>query len=126
MEKIIPIFVAALISLSAKESTTHEALQKACLNCHTKQQIPSGMVYRRYLLKYSSKTVIREKIFAYLKAPSTETSIMPAPFFKKFPLKEASKLDDKMLKKLIDAYVQKYDVQKKIEISYEKKGASAT
>ena len=120
MGKIVLILLAVVISLGAKESTTDEALQKACLQCHTEQQIPSGMIYRRYLLKYSSKTLIKEKIFAYLKAPSTEASIMPAPFFKKFPLKEASKLDDKKLKKLIDAYVGLFDVQNKIYVIPEK------
>jgi len=116
MGKIILIFLTVLISLSAGEKTTDEALQKECLQCHTEQQIPSGMIYRRYLMKYSSKTLIKEKIFAYLKAPSTETSIMPAPFFKKFPLKEASKLDDKTLHQMIDSYIKHFDVDQKIYV----------
>ncbi len=78
------------------------------------------MIYRRYLLKYSSTALIKEQIFSYLKRPSTEASIMPAPFFKKFSLKEPSKLDDKTLDKLIDEYIGLYDVSKKIYIVPEK------
>lgn len=121
MEKIIFILFATLFSLWGRENTIlDQSLQKECLQCHTQQQIPSEMIYRRYLLKYSSKALIRKKIFAYFKAPSPEVSIMPAPFFKKFPIKKRSSLDDQTLKELIDAYIRKFDVDKKIYIIPEK------
>ncbi|AKF25046.1 hypothetical protein YH65_06300 [Sulfurovum lithotrophicum] len=116
MGKIVLIFLTVLISLGAGENTTDKALQKECLHCHTEQQIPSGIIYRRYLLKYSSKTLIREKIFAYLKVPSPKTSIMPAPFFNKFLIKEVSKLDDETLHRMIDSYIKHFDIDQKIYI----------
>ena len=120
MAKIVFIFCMVFLSLWGEGQLAEHSLQKACLSCHAQQQIPSEMIYRRYLLKYSSTSVIKEKIYAYLKAPSTQASIMPKPFFRKFPLKEPSKLDDKTLQKLIDAYIDLYDVRKKIYVVPEK------
>ncbi|WP_294956961.1 hypothetical protein [Sulfurovum sp.] len=120
MAKIVFIFCMAFFSLWGENHVDEHLLQKACLSCHAQQQIPSEIIYRRYLLKYSSTSVIRQKIYAYLKAPSTQASIMPKPFFRKFPLKEPSELDDKTLQKLIDAYVDLYDVRMKIYVVPEK------
>ncbi|BAF72344.1 hypothetical protein [Sulfurovum sp. NBC37-1] len=120
MGKIVWIFLAVFVALGAGENITDKALHEACLQCHSKQKIPSEMIYRRYLLTYSSKTLIREKIFAFLKAPSTETSIMPAPFFNKFSLKKASKLDDERLHRMIDDYIKHFDVDQKIYVVPEK------
>ncbi len=120
MAKIVLIFCMAFFSLWGEDHLAEHSLQKVCLSCHTQQQIPSEMIYRRYLLKYSSTSVIKEKIHAYLKAPSTQASIMPEPFFRKFPLKEPSDLNDKTLQQLIDAYVDLYDVRKKIYVVPEK------
>ena len=92
------------------------ALERECLACHQAGQIPSEMIYRRYLMRYSSKERIKKKIAAYLKHPSTDTSIMPAPFFKKFPLKKATTIDDKRLKRLIEAYIARFDVAAKMMI----------
>jgi len=100
----------------AQENST-SALEKACLSCHQAQQIPSEMIYRRYLMRYASKETIKKKIAAYLKHPSIDTSIMPAPFFRKFPLKKATTLDDKRLERLVEAYIAHYDVDGKIVIA---------
>ena len=120
MAKIVFIFFMAFFSLWGEDHLAELSLQNACLSCHAQQQIPSEMIYRRYLLKYSSTSVIKQKIYAYLKAPSTQASIMPKPFFRKFPLNEPSKLDDKTLLELIDAYIDLYDVRKKIYVVPEK------
>ena len=104
----------SLTMLQGSEDTT--ALETACLACHRTQQIPSEMIYRRYLMRYSSKETIKKKITAYLKHPSTDTSIMPTPFFRKFPLKKATTLNDTKLERLIEAYIAHYDVDGKIVI----------
>jgi len=95
-----------------------QTLQEACLSCHQVQNIPSEMIYRRYLLKYSSKEEIRTHIFSYLKQPEEERSIMPMQFFKKFPKKTPTHLDDKRLKKFIDLYIEHFDVSSRIHIIY--------
>ena len=121
MAKIVFIFCMAYCLLWGEEGYTAEySLQKECLLCHTQQLIPSEMIFRRYLLKYSSTSAIKQKIYAYLKAPSTQASIMPKQFFKKFPIKEPSKLDNKTLQDLIDAYVGLYDIRKRIYVVPEK------
>ena len=120
MAKIVFIFCMAYCLLWGEDHAADQSLQKECLSCHAQQLIPSEMIYRRYLRKYSSPSTIKQKIFVYLKAPSTQTSIMPKQFFKKFPLKEPSKLDNKTLQDLIDAYVGRYDIRKKIYVIPEK------
>ncbi len=102
-------------ALESAQKAEH-SLERNCLACHEAQQIPSEMIYRRYLMRYSSKKTIKEKMFAYLKHPSVEASIMPAPFFRKFPLKEASQLKKKELEALIEDYINHYDVDNRIVI----------
>jgi Fe-S cluster assembly ATPase SufC len=65
-------------------------------------------------MNYSSKKRVKEKIFAYLQNPSKENSIMPAQFFLKFMMKEKSQLSDKQMSQLIDAYIEHYDISKKL------------
>ncbi len=112
----IVVMVSGLISATYAKENRIETLQKQCLSCHQAQQVPSEMIYRRYLMRFSSKKIIKEKMFSYLKCPSTNVSIMPAPFFKKFPLKKVTSLDDKRLEALIDEYIMYYDINDKIVI----------
>ena len=102
-----------LLSLSAAPGEESTLLQRECIVCHEKQKIPSGPIYRRYLLKYSSKEIIGEKIFSYLKHPDKNSSIMPPQFFNKFPVKRATELNDKALRQRIKAYIDRYDVNKR-------------
>ena len=90
------------------------ALQQRCLNCHHTQQIPDNLVSKRYLMQYSTKARIEEAMFRYLEDPQKERSIMPAPFFLKFPMKEKTDLDEVTLKKMIQIYVEKFDIQKRL------------
>ena len=63
---------------------------------------------------YSTKEAVSKAILKYLKDPQKENSIMPPPFFSKFPMKEASDLDDATLEKNIAAFLDMYDVKKKL------------
>jgi hypothetical protein len=115
MEKIM--IKSLLISTFIITSSTADApaiIQNNCLNCHIKQKIPSELIYRRYLLKYSTNEKIKHKLFNYLKQPDKETSIMPKQFFLKFPQKEALDLNDSTLSKSIDVYLDYFDVKKKL------------
>jgi hypothetical protein len=84
------------------------------MSCHKEQKIPSELIYRRYLLKYSTNTKIKERLFKYLKNPKKETSIMPKQFFLKFPEKDALDLNDTALSKSIDIYLDYFDIKKKL------------
>ena len=110
------IAIVGVTGMAYARENSISALEKGCLSCHQAQQIPSEMIYRRYLMRYASKKTIKKKMAAYLKHPSTDTSIMPAPFFRKFPLKKATTLEDTRLERLIEAYIAHYDVDSKIVI----------
>jgi len=116
MEKIIFFFALLCIVGHAQDVNVEdkEQLQKECLQCHVDQQIPSALVYRRYLMKYSTFERIEGAIFAYIKNPDQKHSIMPPQFFLKFPMKEATTLDDDMLQKMIKSYLNTFDVKKKL------------
>jgi len=91
-----------------------QQLQKECLQCHVKQQIPSALIYRRYLMKYSTFERMEKAMFSYIKKPDQKHSIMPPQFFLKFPMKESLILDDDTLKKMIKSYLNTFDVKKKL------------
>lgn len=115
MEKIVMIFSILSLCLYAEQiSDQGQVLDNTCVFCHQTQQIPSSLIYKRYLMKYSSPERIKEAIFLYLKNPRKENSIMPPQFFLKFPMKEALELDDRALKKTIKEYVDQFDVKKRL------------
>ena len=105
------VIFAILTATIFAESENRDSLDKNCLACHQKQQIPSTLIYRRYLMKYSTSAEIEEAIFRYLKNPKKENSIMPPQFFLKFPMKEKVELEDVTLKRNIRAYLKKFDVK---------------
>jgi hypothetical protein len=115
MGKIVVIISFLSLLLFAEESNIQDnAFANVCLNCHQQQQIPSSLIYKRYLMKYSTNKNMEKAIFNYLKDPKKEHSIMPAPFFLKFPMKEKILLDDKTLRKYIQLYLQQFDIKKKL------------
>jgi len=89
-------------------------LQTNCLKCHSQNSLPDSLIYKRYLQKYSSKKRIKKAMLNYLKNPNKKSSIMPNEFFKKFSIKQKSRLDDINLSKNIDEYIKKYDLQKRL------------
>ncbi len=91
-----------------------QQLQQKCLQCHNQEQIPNELIYRRYLMTYSTQEAMKTAIMKYLKNPKQENSIMPHPFFSKFPMKEASDLDDENLKKNIQTFLNIFDLKKKL------------
>ena len=109
VKKIIFIITTTTI-ISANPPKT---LKELCLNCHIKQQIPSELIYRRYLMKYSTNNNIKKRVLSYLKNPKKETSIMPKQFFLKFTIKEKLDINDTLLNSGIDKYLRYFDVRDK-------------
>ena len=89
-------------------------LQQNCLVCHQTQEIPSELIYRRYLMKYSTHGAIKTTLLEYLQNPKKENSIMPKQFFIKFPFKEKNDLNITELEQSIDDYLDYFDVTKKL------------
>lgn len=115
MGKIIFLCTLLYTTLYAKEPLSdQEQLQSNCLNCHTQDQIPNDLIFRRYLMKYSTQEAMSKAILIYLKDPQKETSIMPPPFFLKFPMKEALDMDDATLEKDTRTFLETFAVKKKL------------
>ena len=114
MEKII--FLTLLLSLNISSNEPPELLQNNCLNCHRKQKIPSELIYRRYLMQYSTNERIEKQLIPFLTNPIKENSIMPKQFFLKFPAKEVSDLNETKLKESIEAYLNYFDIKKRLKI----------
>jgi hypothetical protein len=71
-------------------------------------------MYKRYLMKYSTNKNMKRAMFKYLKEPNPENSIMPIEFFLKFSLKKPIDLDDSNLSRLIDIFLNRYDIKKRL------------
>lgn len=103
------------IGLYATETTfQNKQLQRNCLSCHIREQIPTQLIYRRYLMTYSTQEEMQNAIFNYMKNPKKENSIMPPPFFFKFPMKEVLEMNDAKLKENIRIFLEYLDVKKKL------------
>ena len=115
MGKIIFLCILFYVELYASEKLSEkEALQSNCLQCHTKNQIPNELIYKRYLVKYSTKDAMTQAIVKYLKDPKKEKSVMPPPFFSKFPLPGALDLDDAILEQNTRDFLDIFDMKKKL------------
>ena len=115
MVKLFLMTITLFLTLSnAKEPST--LLQKNCLTCHVQQQIPSELIYRRYLMKYSTHKSIKKQLLSYLKTPSPQISIMPKQFFLKFPQKEPLDLNETILEQSIEAYLDYFDVRDRLSL----------
>ncbi|HIP51649.1 MAG TPA: hypothetical protein EYG94_06125 [Campylobacterales bacterium] len=108
------LFFSLLFSTIVSAEEPSEALKINCINCHIEQKIPSELIYRRYLQKYSTHKAIKETLLSYLRNPSKKTSIMPKQFFLKFPEKKALDMNETIFSESIDAYLDYFDIKKKL------------
>ncbi len=109
MGKITLLLFMTLLSIQASTD-----FQKYCITCHREEGIPTQELYKRYLIKYSSHTTIKDAMLKYLKNPTVETSIMPEPFINKFGLQQKTSLSDEALKRYIDELVKTYNLKDKL------------
>ena len=114
---MVKIILIISIFITSVDSST---VQINCIKCHINQKIPSELIYRRYLMKYSDKNIINNKIMKYLKQPKIENSIMPKQFFLKFPMKNRLNANEIYLKKDIDEYIKLFDIQNRLTLDKER------
>ena len=115
MGKIIFLGLLLCVSTYAQElEPEKQQFQTDCLQCHIQHQIPNELIYRRYLMKYSTEEAMTVAIKKYLRNPKNEDSIMPPQFFLKFPRKDAITFDNALLMKNIQSFLDTYDVKKKL------------
>ena len=111
MVKLFFILIGIILIAKAEPSGN---LKNSCLNCHIQQQIPSELIYRRYLMRYSTDTKMRESMLKYLQNPKQELSIMPKQFFLKFPMKIGLDRNETILKVGVDEYLSYFDIKGKL------------
>ena len=74
------LLTAALVAATvwASEGAKEEGgIYTRCTACHSTQAPPLSLVYRRYLMLYSSKGRIAERMTAFLVRPTKKGSSMP-------------------------------------------------
>lgn len=116
MGKVVLFLFLYFMTVSLSANIETDTLDDTCLSCHAQQQIPNSLIYKRYLMQYSTDKRMEEAIFNYMKSPSKETSIMPPQFFLKFPMKEKLQLDDLKLHNDIKKYLKRFDIKEHIII----------
>lgn len=107
---MVKVFVITICISLIATSESSNTLKNSCLNCHMQQKIPSELIYRRYLMRYSTYKKMRESMLEYLKNPKQELSIMPKQFFLKFPMKEVMERNETILEDGIDGYLMHFDI----------------
>jgi len=115
MKKMI-MTMAILSTLLSAQTPVDSLLEANCLGCHREQKLPDSLIYRRYLLQYSSPERIEKALIDYLKHPRKDHSIMPSEFFLRFPLKYPTKLDSAMLKESVGKYLEYFDVRRRLRL----------
>jgi len=93
---------------------TSQDLESECLQCHKTEQIPDSLIYRRYLMQYSTPERISEAMLKYLKTPKKTDSIMPLQFFLKFPMKKKMEMDERELNVYIRRYIETFDIKRRL------------
>jgi hypothetical protein len=109
-------FLLLLFSFTLRADKPSIQVQKNCLTCHTEQKIPSELIYRRYLMQYSTNERIKQQLIPFLKNPTKKTSIMPKQFFLKFPEKKVLDLNETELQESVNAYLDYFDIKKRLKM----------
>ena len=113
MAKLILLIV--LFSSFLQAAKAKNVYENNCIKCHKKLPVSIDKYFYRYLLKYSSEINVKKSMFAYLKKPEKEMTIMPEAFIKRFGIKKKSKLSDEKLNEALDIYWEKYKVFGKLK-----------
>lgn len=115
MVRVLGFIILFCILIEAEEIPPEETLlYQNCISCHVQQQIPSELIYRRYLQQYGTRQDMLKAIIVYLKKPQMDHSIMPQQFFMRFPPKVPTDLNDTELTISVEAYLQFYDIGKRL------------
>ena len=109
MVKILLILIFCLSFLKA-EKNDNVIYDLNCVGCHKKMPVTIDKYFYRYLLKYSSETKVKAAMFAYLKNPTKEETIMAESFITRFGVKKKTNLTDAKLNEALDSYWEKYKI----------------
>ncbi len=91
-----------------------EAPDRRCLTCHDVSAPPLSLLYRRYLMLYSSKDRIEERMVSFLTAPSKEKSSMPEGMKNRFNPQNHPIFEKEEARRAVKRVIEKEDLIKKI------------
>jgi hypothetical protein len=112
------LLLAAMVPAIVAAKTDGDIYAR-CTACHSMQAPPLSLVYRRYLMLYSSKGRVAERMVAFLTHPTKKGSSMPEGMKSRFnpqnhppfPLEEA--------KEAVGELIEREDLLKRIVIPKE-------
>jgi len=103
-----------LIPLLLTTSLFANNFENDCLKCHKQSGLPMDMIYKRYLMEYSSHEDMKRAMVDFLKNPTKQKSMLPKGLLMGMGVKEKSTLSDKELGARVDEYLKIYDIKKRI------------
>lgn len=103
-----------VILLTAPLLLFSQVLEQKCDSCHSRQ-IPYEIIYKRALLKYSSKNRILENLTRFLTNPASTPSILPPGLQRRFDPSTHPRFDEKSAKEAIKELIEKEDIIKKFK-----------
>lgn len=109
MVKNLLLIITLSLALEAKSPYEHH-----CVSCHEGMTITLDKFFFRYLLKYSSESDVKKALFAYMKNPKAETSILEPWLINRIGTKKRTSLSDKELQDALDEYWETYKVFGKV------------
>jgi len=89
---------------------------RQCNLCHEKKSPPFNMIYKKYLLIYSSKKRVEKAMTDFLINPTLKKSLLPKEMKKRFFPQEHPKFKKSEAKKAVKKIVKDYDLIKRIKI----------
>lgn len=87
-----------------------------CAACHETKAPPLSLIYRRYLILYSSKARIQERMIDFLTAPSKAKSAMPEGMKNRFNPQNHPRFKPQTIQKTVKKLIEKEDLIPKIVV----------
>ena len=110
MGRAVMILILALSGLVA-ESVSPPA---RCAVCHEKSAPPLSLIYRRYLMLYSSKERIQKRMIDFLSAPSKAKSAMPEGMKNRFNPQKHPVFIPRVARKAVDKLIEQENLVSRI------------
>ncbi len=107
-----------VVSILLTASLLNGANLNECAKCHDKKAPPFNIIYRKYLVTYSSKKRIKEKMVDFLLNPSDKKSILPQEMKKRFFPRTHPAYSISVAEKTVEKIIEKEDPIKKIKIKH--------
>jgi len=89
---------------------------KSCNSCHQFNAPPLTMIYRRYLMLYSSKNIIKRRMVDFLLLPSDDKSSIPIGLKRRFKPSKHPKFDLDTASRCVEELIKSEDLIPKIKV----------